>query len=181
MNFQGLNASIIGLVGLTLVACASTSEVSVPNKNSLSLAEATSPVVVAPEAVAKVTAVKTPAPSHNTYLICKAKKSRFHYDWDATQLSSGQADQNSIRFEFRQASRPAGAQGENLKVGECGWADQALAGAKKTSAQVTFKSLSDEATQSFYKLKTGKIFKFPVRQTKNGMAPAAGAGVSVVR
>jgi len=172
MNFQGLNISIIGLAGLTLVACASS--------NTLSLAEVTPAVSQPVNTVQEATTTTIRKQSNNTYLICKAKKSRFHYDWDASSLNSGQADQNSIRFEFRQASRPAGAQGENLKVGECGWADQALAGAKKSSAQVTFKSLSDEATQSFYKLKTGKVFKFPVRQTKNGMAPAPGAGVSVV-
>ena len=82
---------------------------------------------------------------------------------------------------FREARGPAGAKGENLKVGECGWAGKPLARSKKTKAQVTFKSLSDEVTQSFYKLKTGKVFKVPVRQTKNGMMAAPGTGVSVVR
>jgi hypothetical protein len=122
--------------------------------------------------------------SDNTYLICKASRSRFHYDWSAGSLAGGQEviDQNNVRYEFRSAGKPAGGRGENLKVGECGWANEALAVSKKTAtkSQVSFKSLSDEAIQTFYKLKTGKVFKVPVRQTKNGLVAAPG-GVSIIR
>ena len=121
--------------------------------------------------------------SNQTYLICKASRNRFHYDWSASSLSSGQEviDQNNVRYEFRLASQPAGDKGENLKVGECGWAEDSLNSKKKSvKSQVTFKSLSDDSIQAFYKIKNGKVFKVPVRQTKNGLVALA-ADINILR
>ncbi len=120
----------------------------------------------------------------NTNLICKASRNHFHYDWSAGSLTSGQEgiDQNNVRYEFRSAKKSAGGRGENLKVGECGWAEEVLnvsKSKKNTKSQVIFKSLSDEATQVFYKMKTGKVFIVPVLQTKNGLLAAPGGAVSI--
>lgn len=164
---------------LSLIACANSSKAP------------TTPETEAAPAVSKKTEEAVPeevARKSGGFLICKAKKSRFHYDWRVgSMVGNGQelVDQNSIRYEFKSANRPAGDKGQHLKVGECGWAEQPLVAkkAKKVSAksQVMFKSLSDEATQTFYKLKTGKVFTVPVRQTKNGMMAAPGSGIVLVR
>jgi hypothetical protein len=119
--------------------------------------------------------------AHDSYLICKAKKSRFHFDWTAAAKGGDQIDQNSVRYQFKSANRPAGTQGENLKVGECGWAGRALASTKKEKSEFTYKSLSEEATETFYKMRTGKVFKLPVRQSKNGMVVLPNASVTVLR
>lgn len=116
-------------------------------------------------------------------LICKAKKSKFRFDWQAASPTSGDGriDQNSVRYDFREANRPAGIRGENLKVGECGWAQVPMATTKKEKSQLSYERLSDEATETFYKIRTGKVFSLPVRQGKNGLTAAPGAPVTVVR
>jgi hypothetical protein len=116
-------------------------------------------------------------------LICKARKSKFHFDWHATSPNSadGRIDQNSVSFDFRAANRPAGARGENLKVGECGWAAVPMSASKKEKSRVSYKRLSDEATETFYKIHTGKVFQLPVRQGKNGLSAVPGAPVTVIR
>jgi len=182
MNFQGLNFHLSIALLMSLVGCASTAPVS--TNTSAVVTEAVSEK--APESSTEVAKEAPAKPADNTYLICKASRKRFHYDWSASGLNAGQEmiDQNNIRYEFRSAARPAGSRGENLKVGECGWASEALAASgeakKNRHSQVVFKKLSDEATQTFYKMKTGKVFKVPVRQTKNGLVAAPG-GVSVIR
>lgn len=182
MKLQGLNFHL-SIAALALAGCASTSSVATK-------LESPSPaVVVAPEAATAPAAAMVSAEpakkASNDYLICKASRHRFHYDWSASSLTAGEGaiDQNNVRYEFRSALKPAGLHGENLKVGECGWAAEALAPSKseaKKHQQVVFKSLSDEATQTFYKMKTGKVFKVSVKQTKNGLVAAPG-GVSVIR
>jgi hypothetical protein len=185
MIFQGLKLQLSTAVLFFVVGCASTSSVSTNNEAA---------VAAPPPAVSTVetTTAETPIEitrtlpkktSVDNFLICKASKKRFHYDWSAGTSGQGLIDQNNIRYEFRSASKPAGNRGENLKVGECGWAGEALAekkAAKARRSQVVFKSLSDEATQTFYKMKTGKVFRVPVRQTKNGLVANPG-GVSVIR
>lgn len=116
-------------------------------------------------------------------LICKARKSKFRFDWEAAAPSSadGSFDQNSVSFDFKAANRPAGPQGENLKIGECGWAAAPMTTSKKETSKVSYKKLSDEATETFYKLRTGKVFKLPVRQGKNGLNVVPGAPVTVIR
>lgn len=191
MNFQGLNFHLSVAVLMTLVGCASA-----PQAPSDELPEQTTnaPYVAPQQEVARdeiPAGVVRELPGrkavdNNGLLICKASRNRIHYDWSAGSAVKGQEmiDQNNVRYEFRSAKRPAGARGENLKVGECGWVGDALAtGAsakQKGRSQILFKSLSDEATQAFYKMKTGKVFKVPVRQTKNGLVAAPG-GVSVIR
>lgn len=183
MRFQGW---MVVIATIAMIGCTHSTK-----KQQTEVPQAETYPVVQPDVVAEPT---TPPPgvvtelpakkvvaTNNGFLICKAKKSRFHYDWDASSLAAGQNDQNTVRYEFRSASRPAGEKGENLKVGECGWAGEALAASKKAKSQVTFKSLSDEVTQNFYKLKNGKVFKVPVRETKNGMVTAPGTNISVVR
>ncbi|MBC7370855.1 MAG: hypothetical protein H7326_04775 [Bdellovibrionaceae bacterium] len=123
---------------------------------------------------------KKPAASGSEYLlICKAKKSRFHFDWTAANAGSEQLDQNSVRYKFRAATKPAGGKGENLKVGECGWAGRALANTKHET-EFLMKSLSDEATQAFYKMRTGKVFQLPVRQSKAGMIVLPKSAITVL-
>lgn len=190
MNFQGLNLHLSVAVLMCLVGCASTSSVSTNTEatNSTAPAVEASPAAAAtatPQAPIEITQEATKKPAENGFLICKASRNRIHFDWSAGSLVAGQGliDQNNVRYEFRSASKPAGARGENLKVGECGWASEALAdraSAKNRRQQMVFKSLSDEATQTFYKMKTGKVFKVPVRQTKNGLVATPG-GVSVIR
>lgn len=116
-------------------------------------------------------------------LICKAKKSKFRFDWQAASPTSrdGRIDQNSVSYDFREANRPAGVHGENLKVGECGWAQVPMATTKKERSQLSYERLSDEATETFYKIRTGKVFSLPVRQGKNGLTVVPGAPVTVVR
>lgn len=114
-------------------------------------------------------------------LICKAKKSRFQFGWNAKSLISEEADQNSVQYKFRAATKPAGEKGENLKVGECGWAGRALAQGKKENSQLTVKSLSDEATLAFYKIRTGKVFKLPVRKGKDGLVALPKSEVRLIR
>lgn len=191
MKFQGLNFHLlIATAVLSLMGCASTSSVSTNTEaansaatdHSLSGTSADSPTQQASSVHSQVTAKK---PVESGVLICKASRKRFHYDWSAGALAGGQGliDQNNIRYVFRSASKPAGARGENLKVGECGWAAEALAekgAAKNRRQEVVFKSLSDEATQTFYKMKTGKVFQVPVRQTKSGLVVTPG-GVRVIR
>ena len=121
-----------------------------------------------------------PAAGSEYLLICKAKKSRFHFDWTAANAGSEQIDQNSVKYKFRTATKPAGDKGENLKVGECGWAGRALANSKSES-QFLMKSLSDEATQAFYKMRTGKVFQLPVRRSKTGMVVLPKSEVKVLR
>jgi hypothetical protein len=113
-------------------------------------------------------------------LICKAKKSHFQFDWSAASVGSDQLDQNSVRYKFQAATKPAGEKGENLKVGECGWAGRALAANKKESSEFFMKSLSDESTQAFYKMRTGRVFKLPVRRGKAGMVVLPKSEVRVV-
>jgi hypothetical protein len=120
-------------------------------------------------------------PGSEYYLICKAKKSRFHFDWTAAASDRDQIDQNSVRYKFRSANRPAGEKGENLKVGECGWAGRALANGGKENSEFMAKSLSDEATQTFYKIRTGKVFKLPVRHGKSGLVVLPKSEVRVIR
>lgn len=163
---------------LSLIACA----------NSSKLPAAAAAPAEAPAKTEEVAQQEEAPRKAGGFLICKAKKNRFHYDWRVGSMAVGGqelVDQNSIRYEFRSASRPAGDKGQHLKVGECGWAEQPLVTKKAKPAfkksQVMFKSLSDEATQTFYKIKTGKVFKVPVRQTKNGMVAAPGSGISLVR
>ncbi len=184
MIFQGLKFQLSAAVLLSLIGCAST----------LSVTAGAPATVAAPTAVAEAGTAKPEVPieitrtlpkkaSVDNFLICKASKKRFHYDWSAGTNGQGLIDQNNIRYEFRSARKPAGDRGENLKIGECGWAGEALAEkttAKTRKSQVTFNSLSDEATQTFYKMKTGKVFRVPVRQTKNGLVANPG-GVSVIR
>ncbi|HEY8270994.1 MAG TPA: hypothetical protein VIG33_08900 [Pseudobdellovibrionaceae bacterium] len=180
MHFRKVFSS---LALLSLLGCAST-----PSMKSEKTGEVNPEV--ADSSLASETLAINPEPtkkSDSGYLICKASKRRFHYDWSAGSLRNGQEviDQNNIRYEFRSAGKPAGNKGENLKVGECGWAKVALVSRKKApksqvKSQVIFKSLSDEATQTFYKMKTGKVFKFPVRQTKNGLEAMPG-GIRLIR
>ncbi|WP_413287850.1 hypothetical protein [Bdellovibrio sp. HCB337] len=180
MRFQGL---IYIIATLAMVGCAHSKVQQTETTAQINAATVvTQPEVVVPLAtVAEAPVVPVKKADNNGFLICKAKKNKFFYDWNASSLLSGENNQNTVRFEFRSAKRPAGEKGENLKAGECGWAEEALAGNKKAKSQVTFKSLSDEVTHNFYKLKTGKVFKVPVRQTQNGMMAAPGTGVSVVR
>ncbi len=124
---------------------------------------------------------QTPEQTPDYVLICKAKKSRFNFDWSAASIGNEQIDQNSVRYQFKPATKPAGERGENLKVGECGWARRALANSKKPSAEFVMKSLSNETTEAFYRMKTGRVFKLPVRQSANGMVVLPKAEVSVVR
>lgn len=189
MNFQGLNFHLSVAVLMCLVGCASTSSVST-NTEAVAPAvnaaeQSVAPAATTPQAPIEITQVLPKKAIDNGFLICKASRNRIHFDWSAGSLTGGQGliDQNNVRYEFRSASKPAGARGENLKVGECGWAAEALVekgAAKSRRQQVMFNSLSDEATRTFYKLKTGKVFKVPVRQTKNGLVATPG-GVSVIR
>ncbi|MBK9322255.1 MAG: hypothetical protein IPM97_04770 [Bdellovibrionaceae bacterium] len=119
------------------------------------------------------------APDH--VLICKAKKNRFNFDWSAASIGSEQIDQNSIRYQFKPAKKPAGERGENLKIGECGWAGSPLAKSKRAPSEFVMKSLSNESTEAFYRMKTGRVFKLPVRQSASGMVVLPKAEVSVVR
>ncbi|MBS1970424.1 MAG: hypothetical protein JSU04_08950 [Bdellovibrionales bacterium] len=187
MIFQGLKLQLSAAVLLSLVGCASTSSVTTNTPPAIAPVSTVAAVETAkPEAPIEITRTLPKKASVDNYLICKASKKRFHYDWSAGTNGQGLIDQNNIRYEFRSASKPAGDRGENLKVGECGWAGEALA--EKTAAktrksqksQVVFNSLSDEVTQTFYKMKTGKVFRVPVRQTKNGLIANPG-GVSVIR
>lgn len=114
-------------------------------------------------------------------LICKAKKSRFNFDWSAASIGSEQIDQNSVRYQFKPAKKPAGERGENLKVGECGWAASPLGNSKNPHSEFVMKSLSNESTEAFYRMKTGRVFKLPVRQSASGMVVLPKAEVSVVR
>lgn len=183
MNFHGwILVSALGLVMNGLSACASGS-----SKTGVAPAATEATAAVEGPGAGPSTEVlsangQTPKKNSN-HLICRASKKRFHYDWNPNTSGGGplMTDANDIRFEFRSANRPAGKNGENLKIGECGWAEAALANSKKTPrSRVVFKSLSDEATQTFYKMKTGRVFKVPVRATKQGMIAAPG-GVSLVR
>lgn len=194
MNFQGLNFHLSVAALVTLVGCASTSPAPTPEELPeqttqapyVAPTEARSTHDEIPAGVARELPGRKPTVDNNGLLICKASRKRIHYDWSAGSAATGQGmiDQNNIRYEFRSAKRPAGARGEHLKVGECGWASEALPTEtpqkQKGRSQILFKSLSDEATQTFYKMKTGKVFKVPVRQTKNGLVAAPG-GVSVIR
>lgn len=135
-----------------------------------------------------VTATESDVPTkarhnENGPLICKARKSKFRFDWEAASPNSadGRIDQNSVSYDFRAADRPAGASGENLKVGECGWAAAPMTNSKKEKSSLSYKRLSDEATETFYKLRTGKVFSVPVRQGKNGVTAIPGAAVTIVR
>jgi hypothetical protein len=162
------------LVCLLLGACA--------GKPAAETKATTSPETTPAEiATANEEAGKTKTPGSEYMLICKAKKSRFHFDWSATAVKNDQIDQNSVRYKFRSANRPAGEKGENLKVGECGWAGRALANTKKENSEVVMKTLSDEATQAFAKMRTGKVFKLPVRRSKAGMVALPRSEVSIVR
>lgn len=188
MNFQGLNFHLSVAVLMCLVGCASTSSVSTNTEVAKPVESASVAVeeTSTPQAPIEITRELPKKAIDNGFLICKASRNRIHFDWSAGSLTGGQGliDQNNVRYEFRSANKPAGARGENLKVGECGWASEALVAdktpAKNRRQQVVFKSLSDEATQTFYKMKTGKVFKVPVRQTKNGLVVTPG-GVSVIR
>lgn len=184
MIFQGLKLQLSAAVLLSLVGCASTSSVTTSAPPVVAPVPAVTAVETAkPEAPIEITRTLPKKTSVDNFLICKASKKRFHYDWSAGTNGQGLIDQNNIRYEFRSASKPAGDRGENLKVGECGWAGEALAekaAAKTRKSQVVFNSLSDEVTQTFYKMKTGKVFRVPVRQTKNGLVANPG-GVSVIR
>lgn len=175
MSFQDLILVIVGggLLSVGIGGCASSAPTPPATPTTLISGISSQP----PSEVQKPPVAK----GSDNYLICRAKKNRFHYDWDANSFLAGQNKQNSIRFIFRPAKRPAGSRGENLKVGECGWARALPEKSKKFKSQVIFNSLSDEATQNFYTLKTGKVFKVPVRPTKNGLVAAPGAGVSVIR
>ncbi|MGZ3795177.1 MAG: hypothetical protein ACXVB1_02360 [Pseudobdellovibrionaceae bacterium] len=176
MLFQGI---FFSLVLLSFIGCASA-------PSSLQKAEmkseAKQETAVAPLDL-ESSASSPEKKSDSLYLICKASRHRFHYDWSAGALEKGHEgiDQNHVRYKFRSAKKPAGKRGENLKVGECGWEERVLVGLEKSSkSQVIFKSLSDEATQSFYRMKTGKVFKFPVRPTKSGLM-AISHDIKVIR
>lgn len=130
--------------------------------------------------IENLSAEKSPKAGREYLLICKAKKSRFYFDWSASGAGSELIDQNSLRYKFRTATKPAGEKGENLKVGECGWAGRALANDKRETSFV-MKSLSEEATQAFYKMRTGKVFQLPVRHGRAGMVVLPKSEVKVLR
>jgi hypothetical protein len=185
MNLQRLSFHLSVVALMSLVGCASTMSISANTETAKSISGQTQPPPQVPIEITQETTKKPQQVVDNGFLICKASRNRFHYDWSAGSAAAGQGliDQNNVRYEFRSAAKPAGSRGENLKVGECGWESEALANrtpAKSRRSQVVFKSLSDETTQTFYKIKTGKVFKVPVRQTKNGLVAAPG-GVSVLR
>jgi len=175
MKFQGL---IFFITTLLLFGCVShpvdslaSSSVGTPleNKNEKVLNETTS------------VEEKALGTHHGLPLICKTQKSHLQFDWTAAAPGSGKLDQNTVHYRFRPATHPAGVHGENLKVGECGFAERALSSNKKEHVKFTFDSLSDEATQTFYKMRTGKVFSVEVRQSKNGMVALPNAEVHVLR